>query len=241
MAVSVDCVIFGWEDETLKVLLLPSLEPEHQGCWMLPGDTVMPAETLEAAAWRVLSPHEGLSGLDLEQVHAFGTMHRSPVGSLVSVAYYSLVNAAHAPFDNPLRWFPLKRLPPLLPYHKDILDACYRRLQHKVIDRPIGMDLLPDKFSLRTLQHLYETILDVKLDRRNFRKKFFNMDILIDLNEEEDSVPHRPARLYRFDAGKYDQRTKRPSVFNKCNQNTLKRAFRLVWLNEKSPKMPFLS
>ncbi|UYQ92451.1 NUDIX hydrolase [Chitinophaga horti] len=213
MAVSVDCVIFGWEDETLKVLLLPSLEPEHQGCWMLPGDTVQPEETLSSAAWRVLAPHAAFSGLELEQVHAFGTVHRHPVGSLVSVAYYSLVNAAQAPFKGTLRWHSLKRLPNLLPYHKEMLDTCYRRLQHKVIDGPIGIDLLPEKFSLRTLQHLYETILDVKLDRRNFRKKFFNMDILVDLNEEEDSVPHRPARLYKFDAGKYDLRTKKTLGF----------------------------
>ncbi|WP_295127339.1 NUDIX domain-containing protein [uncultured Chitinophaga sp.] len=216
MAVSVDCVVFGWEDEALKVLLLPAQEPGQNDCWKLPGDTIRPGETLESAAWRVLERHAGISGLDLEQVHAFGAVQRHPIGSVVSVAYYSLVNVAHTPIrqqPGALKWCTVKKLPELLPDHKEILATCYRRLQHKVVDHPIGIDLLPEKFSLRTLQHLYETILDVKLDRRNFRKKFFNMDILVDLHEEEDSVPHRPARLYKFDPGKYDLRAKRALDF----------------------------
>lgn len=216
VAVSVDCVIFGYEENTLKVLLMPSHQPEHDLLWVLPGDTIRPEEALETAAWRVLQHYAGLSELDMEQVHAFGTVQRHPLGHVVSVSYYSLVNIAETPFDprqTGLQWCTVKELPELPPDHKAILDTCYRRLQQKLTDQPVGMDLLPEKFSLRTLQQLYEAILDVKLDRRNFRKKFFNMDILIDLHEEEDSVPHRPARLYKFDPGKYDLRKKRPHGF----------------------------
>ena len=93
--------------------------------------------------------------------------------------------------------------------HKQIFDECLAWLQKRVIEHPLGMNLLPEKFSLRQLQHLYETILGVKLDRRNFRKKFFSMDFLIDTGEYEDDVPHRPGKLYRFNFEKYEKEERR--------------------------------
>jgi 8-oxo-dGTP diphosphatase len=93
--------------------------------------------------------------------------------------------------------------------HKEITDVCHQRLQRRVQEHPLGFNLLPDKFSLRELQNLYEAILDIKLDRRNFRKKFFSMDFLIDTEEYEVDVPHRPGKLYKFNFQKYQRHQKK--------------------------------
>jgi 8-oxo-dGTP diphosphatase len=93
--------------------------------------------------------------------------------------------------------------------HKQIFETCYERLQKRVQEHPLGFSLLPNKFSLRELQNLYEAILGIKLDRRNFRKKFFAMDFLVDLEETETNVPHRPGKLYKFDYAKYELKKKK--------------------------------
>jgi 8-oxo-dGTP diphosphatase len=102
--------------------------------------------------------------------------------------------------DNELHWHPVNEINSLAFDHKTILDTCLRRLQSKIEEHPIVFNLLPEKFSLRELQNLYEAILGVKMDRRNFRKKFFLMNWLEDMNELEQDVPHRPGKLYRFNA-----------------------------------------
>ena len=197
MAISVDCVIFGFDNDELKVLLIKSDLNEFKGMWSLLGDIVHPSEELDQAAYRVLKERTGLDQVYMEQVHTFGSVHRHPAGRVITVAYYSLVNIEHNALkkhSNELRWHSVKTVQEMAFDHKDILLSCYERLQHKVIEQPVGFNLLPKKFSLRELQNLYEAILDVKLDRRNFRKKFLSMDLLIDLKEEEDDGPHRPAR-----------------------------------------------
>ncbi|WP_298740329.1 NUDIX domain-containing protein [uncultured Chitinophaga sp.] len=212
MAVSVDCVIFGFDDDELKVLLIKSDLKEFKDKWSLLGDVVQPGEELDQAAYRVLKSRTGLDKVYMEQVHTFGGVHRHPAGRVITVAYYSLVNIEQnilKKHGNELHWHTLKKVQDLAFDHKQILQCCYERLKHKVIEQPVGFNLLPEKFSLRELQNLYEAILDVKLDRRNFRKKFLSMDLLIDLNEEEDDVPHRPARLYQFNFEKYDMKRKR--------------------------------
>jgi len=212
MAVSVDCVIFGFDNDELKVLLIKSDLNEFKDRWSLLGDLVHPDEELDQAAYRVLKTRTGLDQVFMEQVQTFGGVHRHPAGRVITVAYYSLVNIEQnvlKKHGNELHWHTLKNVQDLAFDHKDILQCCYERLKHKVIEQPVGFNLLPQKFSLRELQNLYEAILDVKLDRRNFRKKFLSMDLLIDLNEEEDDVPHRPARLYKFNFEKYDMKRKR--------------------------------
>ncbi|MGX5819992.1 NrtR DNA-binding winged helix domain-containing protein [Chitinophaga lutea] len=211
-AVSVDCVIFGFDENELKVLLIESDLNEFKGKWSLLGDIMHPEEDLESAAYRVLRERTGLEDVYMEQVQAFGAVNRHPVGRVVTIAYYSLVNISHVELkthNNELHWHAIKDLQDMAFDHRDILQTCLERLQHKVIQQPVGFNLLPRKFSLRELQNLYEAILDVKLDRRNFRKKFFAMDYLIDLNEEEQEVPHRPARLYKFNHEKYNQQRKK--------------------------------
>lgn len=212
MAVSVDCVIFGFDNDELKVLLIKSDLNEFKDKWSLLGDVVHPDEELDQAAYRVLKTRTGLDQVYMEQVQAFGKIHRHPAGRVITIAYYSLVNIeqnALKKHSHELHWHTLKAVHDMAFDHKEILQCCYERLKHKVIEQPVGFNLLPQKFSLRELQNLYEAILDVKLDRRNFRKKFLSMDLLIDLNEEEDDVPHRPARLYKFNFEKYDTKRKR--------------------------------
>lgn len=212
MAVSVDCVIFGFDDDELKVLLIKSDLNEFSEKWSLLGDVVRPDEELDQAAYRVLKTRTGLDQVYMEQVQTFGGVHRHPAGRVITVAYYSLVNIEQNELkkhSNELHWHTLKTVHDMAFDHREILQCCYERLKHKVIEQPVGFNLLPKKFSLRELQNLYEAILDVKLDRRNFRKKFLSMDLLIDLNEEEDDVPHRPARLYKFNFEKYDMKRKR--------------------------------
>ncbi|MEC5147470.1 NUDIX domain-containing protein [Chitinophaga sp. 212800010-3] len=212
VAISVDCVIFGFNNDELKVLLIKSDLKEFKGKWSLLGDIVRPDEELDAAAYRVLKDRTGLENLYMEQVQTFGEVQRHPAGRVITVAYYSLVNIAHVELklsNNELHWHSVKEVKEMAFDHKQILDTCHERLKQQVMVQPIGFNLLPRKFSLRELQNLYEAILDMELDRRNFRKKFLSMDLLLDLNEEEADVPHRPARLYKFNFDKYEQRKKR--------------------------------
>lgn len=212
VAISVDCVIFGFNNDELKVLLIESDLKEYKGKWSLLGDIVRPEEELDEAAYRVLKARTGLDNVYMEQVQTFGAIQRHPAGRVITVAYYSLVNIEHVELkthNNELHWHSVKDLQEMAFDHKQILDTCHERLKQQVLVQPIGFNLLPRKFSLRELQNLYEAILDMELDRRNFRKKFLSMDLLMDLNEEEEDVPHRPAKLYKFNFDKYDQRKKR--------------------------------
>jgi 8-oxo-dGTP diphosphatase len=205
IALSVDCVIFGF-DEELKVLLIKSDLEEFNDEWSLLGDLVNPEENLDNASYRVLRDRTGLDDVFLEQVYTFGDVNRHPAGRVITTAYYSLINIKDHQLKlehNELHWHPVHEINTLAFDHKTILDTCLKQLQSKIEDQPIVFNLLPEKFSLRELQTLYESILGTKLDRRNFRKKFFLMDWLIDVNELEQDVPHRPGKLYRFNAAKF--------------------------------------
>jgi 8-oxo-dGTP diphosphatase len=206
IAISVDCVIFGFDDNELKVLLIKSDLEEYRDKWSLLGDLVKPDENLDSASYRVLKERTGLDDVYLEQVHTFGEVSRHPAGRVITTAYFSLVNINDHQLklsDNQLHWHPVKEISILAFDHKKILETCLKQLQDKISEHPIVFNLLPDKFSLRELQNLYESILGVKLDRRNFRKRFFLMDWLIDVNELEQNVPHRPGKLYMFNATKF--------------------------------------
>jgi 8-oxo-dGTP diphosphatase len=208
---SVDCIIFGFDEEKLKVLLIRSDLTKYSGKWSLLGDLVFPSEDLDAAAYRVLKQRTGLSDVYLEQVSTFGTVSRHPAGRVVTVAYCSLINVQHHKLnilDNELHWHDVKSVTDLAFDHQQIFDTCLMQLQKRVQEHPLGFNLLPKKFSLRDLQNLYEAILNIKLDRRNFRKKFFSMDLLIDLDEMEQDVPHRPGKLYKFNFEKYGKKKK---------------------------------
>jgi 8-oxo-dGTP diphosphatase len=211
-ALTVDCVIFGFEENELKVLLIRSDLQAYRGLWTLLGDVVHSNEELGDAAYRVLRERTGLKNIFLEEVQTFSTPDRHPGGRVVTAAYYSLINIRHhhlKKLDNEVHWHNLKTIQEMGFDHKTILDVCYQRLQRRIQEHPLGFNLLPDKFSLRELQNLYEAILDIKLDRRNFRKKFFSMDFLIDTEEYEMDVPHRPGTLYKFNFEKYEKNQKK--------------------------------
>jgi 8-oxo-dGTP diphosphatase len=170
-------------------------------------------ETLEQAARRELEEETGLSQVYLEQLYTFGVVDRDPRERVVTVAYYALVrlcdHQVQASTDaRNAAWFAVDDLPRLAFDHDAIIDLALRRLQGKVRYQPIGFELLPPKFSLTRLQRLYEIILERDLDKRNFRKKVLSLDILEELDEVEQDVAHRAARLYRFDERKYRQLVK---------------------------------
>lgn len=211
IALSVDCVIFGFEENKLKVLLIRSDLKKYKEKWSLLGDLIKPNEDLDSAAYRVLHQRTGLDDIFLEQVHTFGAVKRHPAGRVVTVAYYSLINVEHHKLkilDNELHWQDVKTVTDLAFDHQEIFDTCYKKLQKRIQEHPLGFNLLPKKFSLRELQNLYESILDLKMDRRNFRKKFFSMNLLTDINEMEKDVPHRPGKLYQFNFKKYEKNKK---------------------------------
>lgn len=213
VALSVDCVIFGFDEQALKVLLIRSDLKKYKGKWTLLGDLVRPDEDLDSAAYRILRQRTGMSDLYLEQVCTFGKVDRHPAGRVVTVAYCSLINVHHHRLrilDHELHWHHVDSLKDkeLGFDHELIFETCYAWLQKRVQEHPLGFNLLPKKFSLRELQNLYEAILNKKLDRRNFRKKFFSMDFLVDTGEEEQGVPHRPGKLYKFDFEKYEKKKK---------------------------------
>lgn len=206
-AISVDCVIFGLDQDSLKVLLIKSDYPLYHSKWSLLGDLISQNEDIDEAADRVLYERTGLKELFLEQVHCFGKADRHPSGRVISVAYYTLVNIEQIQLlkqDHELHWHDIHTIGELAFDHNKILETCLKRLQQQIKTETIGFNLLPEKFSLRSLQFLYESVLMVELDRRNFRKKVMSTGLLIDLKELECNVRHRPAKLFKFNRNKYD-------------------------------------
>jgi 8-oxo-dGTP diphosphatase len=210
----VDCVVFGFDEAELKVLLIQrALEP-FKGKWALPGGFVHVDETIDDAARRELAEEAGLKEVFLEQLYTFGALGRDPRERVVSVAHYALVklsdHQAKAATDAAnAEWFPISNAPKLAFDHAEILALALARLKAKVRYQPIGFELLPPKFTLSELQHLYEAVLETDLDKRNFRKKVLGFGLLVPLKETRMAGRHRPAQLFRFDAARYEKFKKR--------------------------------
>lgn len=212
-AVTVDCVVFGLDDEDLKVLLIRRDLPPFEDKWALPGGFVRLEETIDEAARRELHEETGLDRVFLEQLYTFGAIDRDPRERVITVAYYALVRLSDhrvqaATDARDAAWFAMDDLPSLAFDHDQILVTAHQRLQGKVRYQPIGFELLPQKFTLTQLQKLYEIVLDRILDKRNFRKKILGMNVLEDLDEVETDVAHRAARLYRFNKKEYTRMVK---------------------------------
>lgn len=213
-ALTVDCVVFGFDEAELKVLLIRRGLAPFKGKWALPGGFVRVEETVDEAARRELSEETCLKDVFLEQLYTFGAVDRDPRERVVSVAYYALVKLAEHPATgasdaSDAAWFSVAEPPALAFDHAEILRTGLERLRGKVRYEPIGFELLPQKFTLSQLQHLYEAVLQTELDKRNFRKKILSMDLLIPLKEQVRTGAHRPAQLFRFDAKKYAALKKR--------------------------------
>src|SRR3954470_18581094 len=206
-ALTVDCVVFGFDEGELKVLLIQRGLAPFKGKWALPGGFVQVDETLDAAARRELAEETGLTRVYLEQLYTFGAVDRDPRERVVSVAYYALVKSAEhlavgGTDARAAAWFAAGQPPALAFDHAEILARALERLRAKVSYEPIGFELLPPKFTLSQLQHLYEAVLQAPLDKRNFRKKVLAMPLLVPLKEQARTGAHRPAQLFRFDAQK---------------------------------------
>lgn len=209
-ALTVDCVVFGIDEDDLKVMLIQRGVEPFKDMWAIPGGFVRIDESLEDAARRELQEETGIREVFLEQLYTFGTVNRDPRERVVSVAYYALTNllghAVDARTDaSNAAWFALGDLPDLPFDHEEILSTSIERLRGKVRYQPIGFELLPDRFTLTQLQRVYEIVLDREIDKRNFRKKILAMEILKDTGDVEKDVAHRAARLYRFDKRAYDR------------------------------------
>ena len=213
-ALTVDCVVFGFDEGELKVLLIERGQEPFKGRWALPGGFVRVEETVDDAARRELVEETGLKNVFLEQLYTFGTVNRDPRERVVSVAYYALVklsdHRARAATDAAnAEWFPVSKVPALAFDHAGILATALARLKGKVRYEPIGFELLPPKFTLSQLQHLYEAVLETDLDKRNFRKKVLGFGLLVPLRQTQMTGRHRPAQLFSFDTEKYEKLKKR--------------------------------
>lgn len=219
--VSVDCVVFGFDENQLKVLIIEQdkLSESHIPMYALPGDHVFEGEDLDDAAARVLQELTGLNGLYLKQFHAFGNPNRTksdkdatwlrqfrknPDAHVITIGYYSLVrmedmNPKASSFAKNAEWVDINEIPSLAFDHNEIFDCALRNLREETENYHISFELLPKKFTLAQLQHLHELILDRKLDKRNFRKSIKKLDELIPLNEKQKGVYHKPAQLFSFE------------------------------------------
>jgi len=207
-ALTSDCVVFGLDQNDLKILLIQRALPPFENEWALPGGFIRIGEDIDDCARRELEEETGLKNVYLEQLATIGTPNRDPREHVVTVAYFALVNLIEHPPTaatdaRNAAWFAFDDLPRLAFDHNKILELARQRLRGKVRYQPVGFELLPKKFTLTQLQHLYELILEETLDKRNFRKKVIKLGILAETNEVEQDVARRAARLYRFDRSRY--------------------------------------
>lgn len=211
-AVTTDCVIFGFDGEELKVLLVErGIEP-YKGCWALPGGFINPEESAEAGARRELQEETGINNAYIEQFHTYSAPDRDPRERVITIAYIALVKLQEVKGGDDAadaRWFPVKDTPRLAFDHDVILRDALCRLRERIHFHPIGYDLLPEKFTMKELQTLYEAVLGVHFDRRNFAKKMQHLDILIQLDETIWPTPKREAKLFKFNLEKYNELKRR--------------------------------
>lgn len=206
---AVDCIIFGFDGETLKILLIKrNFEPER-GKWSLMGGFLKNSENLDEAANRILYNLTGIENVYLEQLHCYSEINRDPADRTISVAYFALINIAE--HNNELneenaKWFPVNNAPKLVFDHNLMVKHAINQLQYKTSKEPIGFELLPPKFTMKQLQKLYESILDETLDKRNFINKINSMDILVKLEEKDMSSSRKGSYLYQFNHDKYSQK-----------------------------------
>ncbi len=203
LTVAVDIVLFTIKDDDLKVLLIKRKNEPFKEMWAIPGGRVEQNESLKQAAERELFEEVNVKVDYLEQLYSFGDPERDPRGRVISVTYYALVSHDNlkplaASDAKEAKWHSMFKLPELAFDHKQILEYALQRLQYKLGYTTVGFQLLPEKFTLTELQSLYEIILAKPLDKRNFRKKIFSLDIITPTSEIKKDGAHRPAKLYTF-------------------------------------------
>jgi 8-oxo-dGTP diphosphatase len=218
-AFSVDCVIFGYHQGDLKILLIQRGAEPFENSWALPGDLVYPHEDLDKAAHRVLHDLTSVDDIGMKQVHTFGAVNRHPLGRVITVGYMALVElsdihpmAAH--WAKQTKWHSVNKVPKLAFDHGEILNASIERLKTLLLEEPIWARVIPEKFTITEFQDVFETILGRTFDKGNFRKKLQNVKFLKKLTETQQNVRHRPSQLYSFDAKLFAKYHDRGFVFD---------------------------
>lgn len=212
-ALTVDCIIFGFDKDQIKVLLTKRAIEPFTGKWAFPGGFMNMDETADDCARRKLFEEAGLKDIFLEQLYTFSGLDRDPRYRVVSVAYYALVRSTdyilEAGLDiEQVQWFSLDEIPELAFDHNEILSVAIERLKGKIRYQPIGFELLPERFTLPELHRLYEAVLQQKVERGNFRKKILSMDLLIDHSGEQKDRKKTTAKIYSFDKERYKSLTR---------------------------------
>jgi 8-oxo-dGTP diphosphatase len=218
MRVAVDAVIFGYDKKSvkLKILLIKRKYEPFKDSWALPGGFVLENETIDESINREIKEETGLNNVYMEQLYTFGEVERDPRERIISVSYYGLVNTTELTASTDAidaKWFSFSELPELGFDHKKIIDVAYKRLQGKITYQPIGFELLEEIFTMPHILSLYETILQKQIDKRNFRKKILSFDILDDMGIRDSDKRGRPAKLYKFNEEKYNQKLKEGIYF----------------------------
>ncbi len=208
---AVDAVVFGYDPKDgISVLLIKRKYDPFQGKWAIPGGLVLEDESLEMAVERELEEETGVKVDYLEQLYTFGEVNRDPRNRVVAVAYYGLVKKSdfhlYASTDaEDAKWFNWNELPAVAFDHEQILETAIKRLRGKIRYEPIGFELLDDKFPFSDLHKLYQAILGMDIDRRNFKKKFLQLNLLTELDEKISEGKGRPGSLFRFNDERYFQ------------------------------------
>jgi ADP-ribose pyrophosphatase YjhB (NUDIX family) len=205
--VAVDCIIFGFDGQDIKLLLIKrGFEPE-KGRWSLMGGFVQPGESFEVSAQRVLKQLTGLENVYLEQLYAFGDPHRDPLERTASVAYFALIDISK--YEKQLsdnfhpEWFYLKKVPSLIFDHKEMIQMAKEKLRYKAAFHPVLFELLPAKFTLPQLQNLYESVYESHMDKRNFSRKVLSTGLLIKQKQKDKGGSKKGAFYYKLDKKKY--------------------------------------
>ena len=207
-SVTTDCVIFGFDGTKLQILLVERGIDPYKGKWAFPGGFIKMDESCEEGALRELKEETGLTGAYIEQFHTFSDPNRDPRERVITVAYYALVRIQDVKAGDDAakaEWYALDKVPQLAFDHDRILRSAMKRLRARIHFEPRGFELLPEKFTLKQLQNLYEAILDVRFDRSNFAKKMLHFNILTQLDETIWPTPKREAYLYSFNEESYNE------------------------------------
>jgi len=207
LMVAVDCIIFGFDKDQLKLLLFKRKIYPFKNKWSLIGSFVNRKENVNNAANRVLAEYTGLTNVFLEELGCFGKYNRDPAERVVSIAHYALIRLDEQKLElaesHEAHWFDVDEIPKLILDHNEMVTHALEELRRKARYQPIGFELLPEKFTIPQLKNFYDSIYQKELDRRNFRKRILAMDILKKLDEKDKSTSRKGAFLYQFDKKKY--------------------------------------
>ena len=218
--VAVDCIIFGYDilEKEIKLLLFKRIVEPAKGRWSLAGGFVEPDESLDDAASRILRKLTGLESVYMKQSFAYGETNRDPGDRVISIAYFALITIRDINKElaekNGVSWRSLSKLPELIFDHPIMVKRALSELQNQIKIRPVGFELLPEKFTLVQLQDLYSAIYQRNIDKRNFRKKILSMGILEKLDEKERETSKKGAYYYKFNATSYNRLIQNGFYFN---------------------------